>query len=84
LAKEALDKWERDTSGGALSSPESPEQWPIRDRAATLSLIGLSIQEDGVEDGEDVVVDLDAWFIGHALDAAEEDDLLSDVRPPRV
>jgi len=62
----------------ALPSPESPNQSAARDRAATLSLIGLSIQLDGVEDGDDVVVELDAWFVGNALNAVDDDGLLSD------
>jgi hypothetical protein len=81
LAKEAVDSWERDDSGN-LPSPESPEQATIRDRAATLGLIGLSVQQDGLEDGEEVVVDLDAWFVGNALNAADQDNLLRDVLPP--
>jgi hypothetical protein len=39
LAKEAVDSWEREDSGGVVPSPESPGQATIRDRAATLSLI---------------------------------------------
>jgi len=82
LAKEAVDSWERESSGEDLPSPESPAQSAIRDRGATLSLIGLSVQRDGVEDDDHVVVDLDAWFIGNALNAADQDELLGDVRPP--
>ena len=82
LAEEAVASWERDSSGQDLSSRESPDQSAIRHRGATLSLIGLSVQRDGVEDGDDVVVDLDAWFMGDALNAADQDDLLRDVPPP--
>lgn len=82
LAKLAVDSWERDGSGEDLPSPESPQQSALRDRAATLSLIGLSIQRDGVEDGDEVVVDMDAWFVGNALNAADQDELLRDVLPP--
>lgn len=75
--------WERDDSGGELVS-ENPQQRAIRHRAATLALIGLTVQEDGVAEGDEVAVELDAWYIGHALDAAEDDGLLGDVRlPPR-
>jgi hypothetical protein len=81
LAKEAVDSWERDDSGN-LPSPESPAQAAIRDRAATLGLIGLSVQQDGVEDGDEIVVDLEAWNVGNALNAADQDNLLRDVLPP--
>jgi hypothetical protein len=82
LADQAIASWERDDSGAHLPSPEPSEQAAIRDRGATLSLIGLSVQQGGIEDGEDVVVDLDAWYIGNALNAAEQEGLLTDVRPP--
>jgi hypothetical protein len=54
-----------------------------RDRAATLSLIGQSIQRDGVEDGNDVLLPLDAWHVGNALNAAEQENLLGDDSPLR-
>jgi hypothetical protein len=79
LAEQAVASWERDESGTELPSPESREQAAVRDRAATLSLIGLSIQIGGVEDGDNVALDLDAWYIGHALDAADEDGFLGDL-----
>jgi hypothetical protein len=43
----------------------------------------LSIQQDGVEEGDEVVVELDAWFVGNALNAADQDDLLTDLINPR-
>jgi len=83
LAVAAVESWERDDSGGALPSPESPEQSAVRDRGASLALIGLTIQEAGVDEGDEVVVDLDAWFVGNALTAADQDDLLKDlIHPP--
>ena len=83
LAAAAVQGWERGDSGGNLPSPESPEQSVTRDRGASLALIGLAIQQCGVEDGEDVVVDLDAWFVGNALNAADQEDLLKDlINPP--
>ncbi|HEY6429296.1 MAG TPA: hypothetical protein VIX84_18895 [Acidimicrobiales bacterium] len=82
LAEEAVARWARDSSGDDLPSPESAEQSAVRDRAATLGLIGLSIQQDGTVNGDDVVVDLDSWFVGNALKAAEQDDLLKDAPPP--
>ena len=71
LAVAAVASWEREDPNGELPA-ETPEQWTVRDRAATLSLIGLSIADSGVWEGDGVVVDLDAWFIGNALQAAEE------------
>ena len=82
LAAAAVEGWERDDSGGALPSPESPEQSAIRDRGASLALIGLAIREVGVDDGDEVVVDLDSWFVGNALTAADQDDLLKDLTNP--
>jgi hypothetical protein len=83
LATAAVDGWERDDSGENLPSSESPEQAAVRDRGASLALIGLSIQRDGVEEGDEVVVELDAWFVGNALNAADQDDLLTDlINPP--
>jgi hypothetical protein len=79
LAAAAVEGWERDDSGGNLPSPESPEQSATRDRGASLALIGLASQQGGVEDGGEVVVDLDAWFVGNALNAADQDDLLKDL-----
>jgi hypothetical protein len=39
-------------------------------------LIGLCIEQGGRSDREDVVCDLDARFVGGALDAAEDHELL--------
>jgi hypothetical protein len=83
LAVAAVESWERDDSGGALPSPESQEQSAVRDRGASLALIGLTIQQAGVDDGDEVLVELDAWFVGTALTAADDDDLLKDlINPP--
>lgn len=56
---------------------ETLEQRDVRLRAAALALIGCSIEELGWLDGDDVVVKLDAWFIGDALAAADMDGLLN-------
>lgn len=84
LADEALTAWQRDTEGEPPLPPETPEERHIRYRAAALGLIGLSIETSGVVDGDEVVVDIDAWHIGDAYRAADEDGLLNDVRPPNV
>jgi AbrB family looped-hinge helix DNA binding protein len=52
----------------------SPSGWHAR--------IGLAIAEGGHEDGDVVVVDLSAWFVGLALDAADDAGPLIDVAPP--
>ncbi len=76
LAEAALKAWQRDDDGdddgdGDLPDPETDEQRRVRHDAGILALIGLSIEQRGVTDGEDVIVDLDAWYVGGALDAAD-------------
>lgn len=39
-------------------------------------MIGLAIEERGRADDDHVVVRLDAWFIGGALDAADDSGLI--------
>ena len=80
LADEAVAAWERDSSGATLPK-ETAEQHATRIRGATLGLIGLTVQTTGVREDDQVVTDLDAWHIGGALDAAEEDGLLDGVLP---
>lgn len=82
LADVALSAWRRDTEDEPPLPSETTEVWHVRDRAATLGLIGLSIERGGVVDGDDVVVDVDAWHIGDAFRAADEDGLLNDALPP--
>jgi hypothetical protein len=81
LAKEAAARWDRDDSGSPLPA-ETPVQAGTRGRAATLALIGLAVRDGGVNQGDEVVVELDAWFVGHALDAAEDEGLLELPGPP--
>jgi len=71
LAEQAVAAWERDDNEGALD-PEIFEQRMQRHRAATLSLIGLSIAERGRWEGNEVIVELDPVFIGLAADAADD------------
>ncbi len=75
LADLAVASWERETADGPLPV-ETEEQSLTRHRAGTLSLIGLSIQEVGVVEGDDVIVELDAWHIGNALEAADDRGLI--------
>jgi hypothetical protein len=76
MAEQAIAIWKRDGSEGAIEN-ESPAQWKIRHRAASVSLIGLSIESTGRAEGDEVVFTTDAWFVGHALDAADEAGLLN-------
>ena len=41
-----------------------------------LGLIGMAIEQRGVQDGDEFIVELDAWEIGNALEAADDMDLL--------
>jgi hypothetical protein len=83
LAESALVSWERQLSGEGLHSPEDPGPRAIIKSAATLAFIGRSMQRGGVQDNDDVLLDLDAWDIGHALNAAEMNGLLEDLGGPR-
>jgi hypothetical protein len=70
LADRAVTAWQRDEEPGNLPR-ETAEQRSIRDDAGTLALIGQSIEETGIEDGDAVVFKLDAWILGIALEAAD-------------
>lgn len=82
LAEQARAAWERDYYEGPLPV-EDNEQKKVRHRAGMLGLIGLSVQEGGTAEGDDVVVEVDAWYIGSALDAADEAGLLDGLIPPQ-
>jgi hypothetical protein len=68
LADRAVAAWQRDEVPGTLPR-ETPEQRSIRGDAGTLALIGQSIEDTGIEDGDDVTFGLDAWILGVALEA---------------
>jgi hypothetical protein len=70
LADAAVAAWERDDNDVPLAADAN------RDAAASLALIGLSITETGEPDGDRVSADLDAWFVGDALRAADRAGLL--------
>jgi hypothetical protein len=70
LAEAALKAWQRDDTGD-LPNPETDLQRRVRHDAGVLALIGLSVEQRGVTDGEDIIVDLDAWYVGGARDAAD-------------
>jgi hypothetical protein len=48
-----------------------------------LGLIGLSVQEGGTTEGDDVVMEVDAWYVRSALKAADEAGLLDGLIPPQ-
>jgi hypothetical protein len=82
LAARAVAGWERDDTE-APTQDEAPAERTIRHEAGALALIGLAIEERSTTSGgDDVTVELDAWQIGTALDAAEERGLLDGLTPP--
>lgn len=70
LAGLAVAAWQREDSDRL--DAETPAQRIVRHRAANLDLIGLCIQNTGQPDGDDVSCELDAWYIGAALEAADD------------
>jgi hypothetical protein len=83
LAARALAAWERNDPMNEISGDENPSERAIRRQAGSLALIGLAIgNRSETSDGDHVTVELDAWQIGAALDAADERQLLKDVTPP--
>jgi hypothetical protein len=81
LADQALAAWNKDEDSRPVP-PETAEQKAVRHMAGTLALIGLSIQERGVADGDEVLVELESWYIGGACEAADEAGLLDGLSPP--
>jgi hypothetical protein len=77
LASQALAAWRRDDDGQP-ADPESAEQRILRYRAGALALIGLAVEQTGRADGDEIICELDAWFIGTAMEAADEYGLLGD------
>lgn len=85
LAARTLAAWERDDGEDALARDETPGDRTVRHGAADLAPIGLAIQNRSKSsDADQVTVELDAWQIGAALDAADERQLLNDVSPPQA
>ena len=70
LADQALVAWQREDTG-ELPNPESLEQNEMRNQAATLALIGSCVENASSVEGNWVIVQLDAWFVGDALSAAD-------------
>ena len=71
LAELALAAWQREHDEGP-PAPETFEQRVLRHRAATLTLIGRSIESGGRWSDDDVTVELHPQFIGEALAAADD------------
>lgn len=76
LADEAVEAWRRDDDDDSPLPAETPAQRETRHRAGTLGLIGLSIEHGGLDEGDHVVVDVDSWLVGLALEAADEAGLI--------
>jgi hypothetical protein len=77
LADLALAAWNRDdSSASGPADAETVDQRAVRERAAYLALIGLCIENTAQPDGDEVICDLDAGYIGGALRAAESLDML--------
>lgn len=82
LAKTAIAAWERnDTEDSASIDDETCEQRIIRHRAGSLALIGLALSERGCNHNEGTGILLDSWLIAHALDAADDHNLISPPDP---
>jgi hypothetical protein len=71
LAELALAAWQREDDEGP-AAPETFEQRVLRHRAATLALIGLSIESAGRWSDDHVTVLLHPQFVGEALAAADD------------
>lgn len=81
LADAALAAWlredEADTDTAQPPLRETAEGRAIRHRAGTLSLIGASIEDGGIVAGDHIVVEVDSWYVGLALEAADDAGLIS-------
>lgn len=75
LADLARSAWQRHDDGD-LPEAETAGQRLARYRAGTLALIGLSIEETGRAEGDDVVFEVGALQVGGALEAADDYGLL--------
>lgn len=87
LAEQALAAWQRDSDDSDDSDERSPrsetaQQHSVRSKAGTLALIGLSIENESTTIGDEVTLELDAWHIGDAFNAADEAGLLAGAKPP--
>ena len=72
LADQAVVAWQRDDQRDAPLEDEPCEERIIRHRAGALALIGAALEDRGRAEDDVVVVPLAAWFIGDALNAADD------------
>jgi hypothetical protein len=71
LANRAVEAWNREDSGEPADG-ETHEQYQLRSAAAVLSLIGSTLERGFSAEGDEVIFELDAWFVGVALEAADD------------
>ncbi len=76
LADAAVRAWQRTDDAATDLETETCEQRVVRQRAGALALIGAALEDRGREDGGEVVVRLAAWFVGDALNAADDHNLI--------
>jgi hypothetical protein len=77
LADLAVAAWSRgEPTRNEPVREETVDQRAVRERAAYLALIGLCVENTAQPDGDEIICDLDAWYIGGALRAAEALDML--------
>jgi hypothetical protein len=82
LAKSAISAWNRNDTGGSESiDNETCKQRTIRHRAGSLALIGLALSLRGCNRNAGTSILLDSWLIAHALDAADDHNLISPTNP---
>jgi hypothetical protein len=74
LADVAIAAWRRDDTEAPAS--ETAMQRTARHRAGILALIGLCVESTGRAEGEQIACELDAWYVGLAMNAADEYGLL--------
>lgn len=78
LADAAVTAWKREDPEPRSELVETEAQRTVRHRAGTLALIGAAFAERSHAGSSDQVgVDLDAWFVGLALEAADEHGLIN-------
>ncbi|MDE0803967.1 MAG: hypothetical protein OSA99_11650 [Acidimicrobiales bacterium] len=77
LADAALAAWQREDHQDDFDpASESCEDRIVRHHAGTLALIGAALEDRGRADRDEVIVRLDAWFVGDSLNAADDRDMI--------
>ncbi len=75
LADAALQAWQREDedSEDLHTYEESVSEQRVRQRAGTLALIGASLENAPIQiSGEYVIAEIDSWYVGEALQAADD------------